>query len=220
MMMQRDIDAEIVGAFASGSTVFAQLESLETLVELNQQCLDLLAEQAAAQPLHGNLFLRQVGEIWRSLDSSARQRAASCPYLLVDVGFTDPNRWRRSPGQLLNAPTVPYGGFFTVPRASAVADQVFMYAWYLTQAKGLFAQLHLGISTTCAHLISACTLPQIHDLAKQHPEWMRPRWPTKMRLWRDLLLAAASGDGRALEHARMHGLQLLASEVRSASARQ
>jgi hypothetical protein len=189
-------------------------------VELNEQCLDLLAEQAAAQPLHGNQLLRQVGEIWRSLDSSARQRAASCPYLLVDVGFTDPNRWRRSAGQLVNAPAVPYGGFFTVPRAGAVADQVFMYAWYLTQSKGLFAQLHLGISPPCAHLISGWTLPQIHELAKQHPEWMRPRWLTKVRLWRDLLLAAASGDGRALERARMHGLQLLAGEVRSASARQ
>jgi hypothetical protein len=73
--------------------------------------------------------------------------------------------------------------------------------------------------THCTHLISACTLPQIHELSEQHPEWMRPRWPTKVKVWRELLLAAASGEVVALENVRMHGLQLLAGEVRAASLR-
>lgn len=218
MMMHREMDEGIVGALDCEIRACEQLGSFETLVELNEQCLDLLAEQAAAQPAHGNMLLRQVGDVWRGLDRSARQRAASCPYLLVDVGFTDSSRWRRST-DLNDAAAVPYGGFFTVPRATAVADQVFMYAWYLTQSKALSAQLHLGVSAACAHFISGRTLSQIHDLAKQHPDWMRPRWPTKVRMWRDLLLAAASADGRALERVRMHGLQLLASEVRAAAGR-
>jgi hypothetical protein len=69
-------------------------ETLESLVELNQQCLELMAEQAAARAAQANLLLRQIGEIWRTLDSGARRRAASCPYLLVDAGFSDPVRWR------------------------------------------------------------------------------------------------------------------------------
>jgi hypothetical protein len=220
MPMHRDIDEEVAGALAARGATPLVSEPYGSLEELNEQCMELLAEQAAAQPMHGNLLLRQVGDMWRSLDRSARQRVASSPYLLMDVGFTDPYRWQRMQGPQVNAPLpVPYGGFFTVPQAASVAKQVFTYAWHLASTRSLAAQLRLGASEQCAHLISACTVTQIHQLAEQHPEWLRPRWPTKVKVWRNLLLAAASGDGIALERTRMHGFQLLASEVRSAALR-
>src|ERR1700682_5004113 len=59
-------------------------ETLESLVELNELCLALLAEQAAARTAPASLLLRQVGELWRVLDAAARRRAAACPYLLVE----------------------------------------------------------------------------------------------------------------------------------------
>jgi hypothetical protein len=40
-----------------------------------------------------------------------------------------------------------------------------------------------------------------------------------VKVWRELLLAAGSGEVVALENSRMHGLQLLAGEVRAASLR-
>ena len=221
MLMHRDIEEEIVGALAAArSTLSMGSEPYGSLEELNEQCLELLADQAAAQPAHGNLLLRQIGEIWYSLDRAARQRAASCPYLLVDVGFTDSSRWRRIHGPHVHSPPpAPYGGFFTVPQAASIAKQVFTYAWHLASTRSMAAQLRLGASAHCAHLISTCTVTQIHQLAEQHPEWLRPRWPTKVKVWRNLLLAAASGDSVALERTRMHGFQLLANEVRSAALR-
>lgn len=218
--MRRDIEEEVVGAFATRGSYSMISEPLGSLVELNEQCLGLLAEQAAAQPTHGNLLLRQVGDLWYSLDRAARQRAAACPYLLVDVGLTDPQRWQRFHAPQVNLPPpVPYGGFFTVPQAASVAKQVFTFAWHLASKRSVAALLHLGASERCAQLISACTVTQILQLADQHPEWLRPRWPTKVRVWRNLLLAAASGDGVALERTRMQGFQLLAGEIRSAALR-
>ncbi|HEY0342712.1 MAG TPA: hypothetical protein VGC34_18060 [Steroidobacteraceae bacterium] len=218
--MQRENEEEIVGEFAALAAASMRSEAFDSLVQLNGQCLDLLADQALAQVAQGNLLLRQIGEIWRTLDPAARRRAASCPYLLVDAGFSDPGRWRWLEGRHVSdgAPGT-YGSFFTVPRASAVARQVFMYAWHLAQSKNSAAQLLLGMPSYCSHVISSCTLPQIHELAERHPEWMRPRWPGKVKVWRELLLAAASGEVVALENARMHGLQLLAGEVRAATLR-
>jgi hypothetical protein len=220
MVLHRETEEEIVGEFADLAATSMRSEAFDSLVELNGQCLELLADQAQAPPTPGNLFLRQVGDIWRTLDTAARQRAASCPYLLVDAGFSDPGRWQWLQGQHVEqeAPA-PYASFFTVPRASAVARQVFMYAWHLAQSKNTSAQLLLGMPMHCTQLISSCTLPQIHELAERHPEWLRPRWPTKVKVWRELLLAAASGEVIALENARMHGLQLLAAEFRAASLR-
>ena len=219
-MLQRETEEEMVGEWANLAAASMRVEAFDSLVQLNGQCLELLADQALAAPTQGNLLLRQIAEIWRTLDAAARRRAALCPYLLVDAGFSDPGRWRRlEGGQVKDGAPAPYASFFTIPRASAVARQVFIYAWHLAQSKNTAAQLRLGMTTYCTHVISACTLPQIHELAERHPEWMRPRWPTKVKVWRELLLAAGSGEVVALENSRMHGLQLLAGEVRAASLR-
>jgi hypothetical protein len=217
MVLRRRTDIDLVGELTSLTNSALRSEALDSIAELNGQCLELLAEQALSQPGQSNVLLRQIGDIWRSLDVEARRRAAACPYLLVDAGFADPGRWRWLEGQYITeAAPASQTSFFTVPRALGVARQVFLYAWHLARSKNISAQLLLGMPTQCTHLISACTLPQIHELAELHPEWMRPRWPTRVKVWRDLLLAAASGEIVALENARMHGLQLLAAECRTA----
>jgi hypothetical protein len=218
--LDRETEEAVVGEFATQLAALARAEACESLVELNAQCLELLSDQARAQPPHGNTCLRQIAEIWPALDAGARRRAASCPYLLLDAGFSDPTRWCWFEDRQVNdlAPT-PYKSFFTVPRASAVTQQVFMYAWHLAQSDDVTAQILLGIPLHCNHLISGCTLPRIHELAEQHPDWIRPRWLDQVKVWRHLLLAAASGEVVALENARMHGLQIIAGEWRAAQLR-
>jgi hypothetical protein len=78
---------------------------------------------------------RDDDEACRTLDERARHRAAACPYLLVDAGFSGSGRWRWMEGERVNeaAPT-PCATFFAVLRASAVTHQVFMYAWHLARS--------------------------------------------------------------------------------------
>src|SRR6185312_6023668 len=172
MLLRRETDAALIGEIAGLKSACLQSEAFDSLVELNGQCLELLAEQSLAQPAQANLLLRQIGEIWRTLDMEGRRRAASCPYLLVDAGFSDPARWRALQGDYVSdaATATPYTTFFTVPRASAVVHQVFMYAWHLARSKNTSAQLLLGMPVHCTHLISSCTITQIHELAERHPE--------------------------------------------------
>jgi hypothetical protein len=194
--------------------------TLESLAELNEMGLALLAEQAAAPAGPPVALLREVGVLWRTLDRDARRRAAAVPYLLLDGGFGDRERWRRGAAREVADPARGLcPAFFTVPGTIEVARLAFTYAWHLARAEGAAARLLLGMPSGCATLIAGCTLRHMHTLAERHPEWLRPRWPAQAPLWRELLLAAGSGEPRALTRARLHGLTMLAAEARRAAGR-
>jgi hypothetical protein len=94
MLVHRERQFEVVDESIRVVAAAARSELLNSLAELNAQCLELLSEQALTLPAQANLFLHNVSEMWRSLDAQARRRVASCPYLLIDAGFSDPGHWR------------------------------------------------------------------------------------------------------------------------------
>jgi hypothetical protein len=191
--------------------------ALDSLSELNELCLSLLAEQAAVASGPASGLLQQLGGLWQRLDAASRHRAATCPYLLLDAGFADPLRWQMSPApQVGDAASHRYTCYFTVPGAAEVARLVFIYAWHLARTQAAAARLLLGMPESSAALIGRYTLRQIQTLAECRVEWLRPRWPTRVRVWRELLLAAISGEAATLERARLWGLTLLAAEARLA----
>jgi hypothetical protein len=191
-------------------------DTLRVLAELNEQCLSLLVEEAAAHdPAHSHPLLCDLAQLWSKLDAEALKRAAACPYLLLDAGFADPQRWIGAPGQQVlereRGPSVP---FFSVARAGAVMRSVLTYGWHLAENRQSAARLLLGMSPQCVSLVRACTLTQLSELAEQHPAWLQPRWPNRVRIWRELLTAAAAGEGPSLQQARLRGLQILAADAR------
>jgi hypothetical protein len=218
MLLQCESDGRAASEGARLAAAWLRPETLETLRELNELALTLLAEQAAAPGAPTSALLRQVGESARALEPQARRRAGACLYLLLDAGFADAQRWRRAVSlQVGDCGRAAYGAFFTVPGTIEVTRLVLTYAWHLARSEGAAARLLLGMRAPCAVLIAACTLRQIHALAEGHPEWLKPRWPARPQVWRELLAAAAAGDARALEQAHMHGLTLLAAESRAAA---
>jgi hypothetical protein len=194
-------------------------ESLAGLAELNEQCLELLCEQAAAEVAARSRapLIAQLEPLWRGLDALARRRAAHCPFLLLDTGLGRPSH-RLSPGEPavrdrdwgpLTAP------FFTVARAVPVTRLLLAYAWHLVRSEHAAARLFLGVSPAGARWLAACTLRQVMQLAENDPRLLRPRWPHRVQVWRELLGAAAGGDPLGIEQFRMRGLQLLAAEARA-----
>jgi hypothetical protein len=197
-----------------GRVSWLRREMLEALAEVNHTCLGLLAEQAFAPGPQAEQALRQVGELWRALDERSRWQAAACPYLLVDACFGEPQRWQWLSGPRLNdAARAPYASFFTVPRTAAVARTVFVYAWSMVVNHAEGAPTVLGIHPYCASLLGACSVTQVHELAERGCGWLRPRWLKRMRLWLQMLVAAAEDDVATLERSRMQGLQMLAAEA-------
>ena len=106
-----------------------------------------------------------------------------------------------------------YAAFFTVPAATGLARLIFTLGWHLACSQGEAARVLLGMSAATAAVIAGYTLCQIDALAVCRAGWLRPRWPTRVRVWRELLAAAAQGETPALERARLRGLTLLAAEI-------
>ncbi|HVO46204.1 MAG TPA: hypothetical protein VMT29_07690 [Steroidobacteraceae bacterium] len=191
-------------------------ETLRCLAELNEQCLALLAEQAERPPPGAVTMLREVADLWARMDEASRARAARCPFLLFDAGFTDPVRWRWAVGPHVGElPPPGFSTFFTIPDVSKVAQQVLTTAWHIVRTQPMGAALYLGMPGYCVNAFRACSIRQLTRVAELYGGWLRPRWSGRVRVWRQLLLAAMAADEPALERARMHGVQLLATEIRA-----
>ena len=201
-------------------------ETLESLAEVNEQCLELLCEQAAAVARRDMLgpggasaapLLTELRTLGIELEPAARRRAARCPYLLLDAGFTAPLRWVPSAAREVRdqACAEPVAAFFPVPRAGAVMRLVPTYAWHLASSQSAAARVLLGMSAACARHIGMATLGHVSRIAEGHAQWLQPRWADRVTVWRDLLLTAASGEQEALERSRIRGIQLLAADARA-----
>jgi hypothetical protein len=204
----REAPPQSIGAWLHG-------EPLESVAELNDQCLELLVEQASDGGASRHPLLHELADLWKSLDLRARQRAVGCPYLIVDAGFADPRNW--APGNAIHETRGSQPPFFMGVRSAAVLRLALTYGWHLARSRPAAARVLLGMSPVCAERIAACTLRQVVLLADQRPEWLQPRWSQRLPVWRALLAAAICGDDAALERARMRGLQLLAAESRTAA---
>jgi hypothetical protein len=212
MLLQCEI--QDAGANGDASTAsWLRANTIESLIELNESCLALFAEQARAAGSAG--LLGQFGEQWRLLDSAGRRRAAGCHYLVFDAGFADARRWQRPAGDP-GHPTA--AAFFTVPGTAALVQAVLLFGWHLARCQPTSAQLLLGMPTSCVRLIAQRTLGQVRGLAAAHPEWLRPRWLAQPRVWRELLAAARTEDLASLSRAHLRGQTLLAAETRAAAA--
>jgi len=210
------MDNKAEGEPGNGEQAWSCVETLKTLMELNEQCLELLIEEALLRSAHAPPMFRELVELWSQLNVASRRRAAACPFLLVDAGFADPYRWRWTGGNRVgDGEPISYTAFFTAATAARLAHQVFTNAWYIARTQALSAGLYLGMPSHCVTLLRKWTMRQITELGNQHAGWLRPRWPGRVRLWRRLLGAAISGDGLSLEMARLHGVQLLAMELKA-----
>ena len=213
MLLRCGIDGTGLSESALLAPGWLRPETLESLLELNEVAFALLAAQAAERCPPATTLLTAVTGVWRRLDAVARRRAAACPYLLLDAGFADTQRWGM-PAAHVSDVSESAPPFFTVPAALEASRLVFTYAWHLARTQPAAARLLLGMCAPCAAAISQCSLRQAFALGESHAAWLRPRWSTRPEVWQELLVAAASGEDTALERARLHGLTLLAAESR------
>lgn len=194
--------------------------SLDAVVEINRQCLDFLVAMAATGPAAcPALFAGQLS-VWCAMPDALRARLAGSPYVLVDAGFDDEQRWRcLAPRMVHDLPVQFAEPVFVGPGAGDFVRRVLVFGWHLARANRQLARVVLGMSPACAERIGALRLQDLDWLAEHRPGWVRPRWERQPRIWQHLLLAAREPDGDLLTQVSLRGLQLMAAGVLAAAGR-
>jgi hypothetical protein len=181
--------------------------SLDSVVEINTQCLEYLGGMAPG------------AVAWRDLSAGGRVRLAASPYLLADAGFDDESRWQALERRMVqDLPPVQVEPVFVGSGAGDFIRRVLVFGWHLARANRQLARVVLGMSPGAASRIASLRLQDLDWLAQHRPGWVRPRWEGQPRIWRHLLLAAADPDGEVLTQVSLRGLQLMAANVLGAEA--
>ncbi len=187
---------------------------LAPVAEINEQmleCLRSVALEAAASdaaPAAPRL-VTLLSEDWRALDAKAQRRLSACPYLLLDAGFAQPQRWEwLISAQVMDA-TVR-GGYFSGRAGVALVRRTLVLAWHLARSNRVTARVILGMSALAAERIANARLADLEALAELAPGWITPRWEQQTNVWRQLLAAGCRGHAPLLRQAQLRGLQLLA----------
>jgi hypothetical protein len=148
---------------------------------------------------------------WRRLDASAQRRLASCPYLLLDGGFSQPGRWDRMlSGAIMDSAT--RGIYFSDRSGVALIRRMLVLAWHLARSNRMMAGVILGMNAASAQRIAVTRLRDLEALAEVAPAWIAPRWEQQPIVWQQLIRAACGAHPLALRQAHLRGLQLLARD--------
>jgi hypothetical protein len=91
---------------------------------------------------------------------------AACPFLLVDVGLQDLQRWFRLPQ--VNKSIESHAHCFPHPQALELAHMTFVLAWSLVRSNRSAACTMLGLSPASTQFIAALRLQDLQRIAEAH----------------------------------------------------
>jgi len=186
--------------------------SLDSVVEINLQCLDFLAAMAATGPSCCPVLFAGHRPAWQAMPAEVRARLAASPYLLADAAFDDESRWRCLTSRMVqDVPAHFAEPVFVGGGAADFVRRVLVFGWHLARANRQLARVVLGMTPGCAERLGRLRLQDLDWLAEHRPGWVRPRWERQPRIWQHLLLAAREADGELLTHVSLRGLQLMAA---------
>jgi hypothetical protein len=177
------------------SQIRAQLRqvAVNAVHQVNGQLLDILCLSARSttprSPFKDPLRARLI-----SLSASQCERLACCGTLLVDVGFSDPARWRNAVESLEKSPVqMPeqLDHWLLPDEAILLAHSTLLVASSVLHGARSEAGVLLGTPPETAGILAGMTVNQLSYIAQRYAAWLRPRWMEAPRVWADLLDFAA-----------------------------
>jgi hypothetical protein len=183
---------------------------LEEARQLNERCFAQLAHTVKPHPDAASTpALEVLKEFAPMLDARVCARAGSCPVLLLDLDFNDPERWDRIiAGMPLTAPPA----LFTKEAASPLLHEILMRAWNLSHSAPRVASLFFCLHPKVTEALAKLTGKDLERIAQERAVHLRPRWEDRRTFWMRLLEAATGTSDEALVDVQLHCLSLLGGD--------
>jgi len=179
----------------AGTTGELRQLALESIRHANSQFLDFLCRQAGTStapfPFPEPLRMRL-----HQLTAAERDRLSRCGTLLVDIGLSDPSRWRPPGNELeaLNLAIVRSNHWLAAPDAFVIAHTTVLVAWSVLHLTRAESGMLLGISAEAAETIIGLGVTGLSRVAQRHPEWVHLRWTHLPDVWSKLLDIAGQSE--------------------------
>jgi len=157
-------------------------EILNTVAAVNGQLLDALAESARSgvRPFP---LLESLRSHVASLRPSERQVAARCGVFLADAALAD-----LPVGLPVTGPSADRArAWLPIEESISLAHSVLLGSWYLIHASPAVARVLLGIRAADVTAYRARGVGDLAQIARRHSDWIRPRWPNRLDVWRQIL---------------------------------
>jgi hypothetical protein len=186
------------------------------LAELNAECLGLLATRAAEAGEGTTIppLLSALREQWAGLPAHAVLRLSAAPFSLFDAGFAAAPRWLELRGRGVHDQSQQADpAYFESAAARSITRRMLVYGWHLARSRPRAACLVFGSTMAAVESLAACSLVALEAAADSNAAALRPRWPSHLNFWRDLLTAASVGADRRLHELLLGGIQRLAAET-------
>jgi hypothetical protein len=170
---------------------------LDAVFAVNSQLLDALASSARGEatpfPLSESLRERAA-----RLTLEERRRVARSGVFLVDANLMDFSCWREAAlrgesaqSTNLHTPWLP------IEDSRSLAHSALLVAWYVIHADPAVARVLLGMSASGLAAYRELGVADLAQIARCHPECVRPRWPHRLDVWSELMESACD-RGRTL----------------------
>jgi hypothetical protein len=182
--------------------------------QLNAQCIELVCELAnnlSSQELPS--FILENRDLWRLLESNARELVAAFPFVIIDLRFKDTEPWQQaSDGHLMTpAASTLYSG--APPKLfEDLALETLLFARQAARENVNVAKAMFAMTSPVVRLIASLTVSQVRAIALRNASQLRVRWDDHPEFWRDLLIACRAVDERAIEATRRQGKLLFCGE--------
>lgn len=151
---------------------------------LNERCLELMVRLAKSEGTPAPAAVSSNRALWCSLDSSARQRAANHPALLVDIDFADAAWWRwvaynRAAERKTSAP-----GYLPPRVASELMRETMTLAWIIAREDRGLATALCGMAPSVTRIFCSFGPTDVERLATRHHRHVRLRFDDHPLYWR------------------------------------
>jgi hypothetical protein len=191
---------------------------LDAVSAVNSQLLDALASSARGEATQFPL-VESLRERAAKLTLEGRRRAARSGVFLVDANLIDFSWWREAALRDASPPLtdlpIPW---LPLEEARSLAHSALLVAWYVIHADAAIARVLLGMSASAVAAYRELGVSDLAQIARRHPECVRPRWPNRLDVWGELIEGAGEGRTQRSRWATLRCLELSAGDLKWLSA--